>query len=67
MSWSLGEIRSLSIKAARGAGMTWGLAEEAGFSVCWLEERGWPGVEALSGYLENLSGYDGNSWPVATG
>ncbi len=67
MSWSLGEIRALTLKAARGAGMPWGLAEEAGFSVYWLEERGWPGVEAMAAYLENLSGYDGNNCPVAIG
>ena len=30
MSWSLGEIEGLAKKATRGAGYSWGLAEEAG-------------------------------------
>ncbi len=51
MSWSLGEIKVLSVKAARGSGLPWGLAEEAGYAVHWLEARGGPGVEALSQYL----------------
>ncbi|WP_282605748.1 DUF3726 domain-containing protein [Pelagibius sp. Alg239-R121] len=51
MSWSLGETRSLAIKAARGAGMTWGLAEDAGFAVQWLQANGSPGVQILAEYL----------------
>ena len=51
MSWSLGEVRALAVKAARGSGLPWGLAEEAGFAVQWLEARGGPGVEALSQYI----------------
>lgn len=54
MSWSLGEIRALSIKAARGAGMDWGVAEEAGFAVQWLEASGLNGVKALSQYLSRV-------------
>ncbi|MGI9491163.1 MAG: DUF3726 domain-containing protein [Geminicoccaceae bacterium] len=51
MSWSLGETRALAIKAARGAGLSWGVAEEAGFAVHWLEAHGSPGVQALVRYL----------------
>ena len=36
MSWSLGETAALALKAARGAGMSWGLAEETAASVVWL-------------------------------
>lgn len=54
MSWSLGEIRALSVKAARGAGMDWGMAEEAGFVVQWLEEHGLNGVTALAQYLSRV-------------
>lgn len=54
MSWSLGEIRALSVKAARGAGMDWGMAEEAGFAVQWLEASGLNGVKALSQYLSRV-------------
>lgn len=54
MSWSLGEIRALSVKAARGSGMDWGIAEEAGFVVQWLEEHGLNGVRALAQYLSRV-------------
>ena len=50
----MGEIRSLSVKATRGAGFDWGLAEEAGFAVEWLERHGMPGVAALSRYLSDI-------------
>lgn len=55
MNWSLGEVRALAVKAGRGAGMPWGLAEEAGFAVHWLEAHGAPGAAALSRYLEGGS------------
>ena len=51
MSWSLGETGALAIKAARGAGFAWGLAEDAGFAVVWLQARGLPGAPALCSYL----------------
>jgi len=51
MSWSIGEIRSLALKAARGAGMEWGMAEEAGFALEWLEKNSLPGTRALASYL----------------
>ena len=52
MSWSLGEAKALAIKAARGGGMPWGMAEEAGFAVRWLQSYGLPGLEALADYLD---------------
>ena len=33
---SCNEAASLCMKAARGAGMSWGMAEEAGFAAAWL-------------------------------
>jgi len=51
MSWSLGEIGALATKAARGSGMDWGLADEAGYAVKWLQRRQLPGVAALCRYL----------------
>lgn len=51
MSWSLNEIESLARRAARGAGMSWGLAEEAGKAVRWLAAAGWPGGAALAALL----------------
>ena len=70
MSWSLGEIRALSVKAARGAGMDWGVAEEAGFAVHWLEASGLNGVRALSQYLSRLHRDDtdiGEDCPIKLG
>jgi len=52
MSWSLGEVTTLAIKAARGVGLPWGMADEAGFAVHWLQSSGCPGAAALAGYLE---------------
>lgn len=53
MSWSLGEIQSLAIKACRGAGLDWGIAEEAGFAIRWLESIGLPGTATLHSYLDS--------------
>ena len=51
-NWSIGETAALAVKAARGAGMPWGLADEVGFTVSWLQERGLPDLSALSRYLQ---------------
>jgi hypothetical protein len=48
---SLNEIQAYGQRAARGAGMSWGLAQEAGKATRWLAERGLPGVELLVGLL----------------
>ena len=52
MSWSLAETRTLATRAARGAGLPWGLAEEAGYAVHWLQSHGAPGADALARFLE---------------
>jgi hypothetical protein len=49
---SLNEVESLSLKAARGAGMSWGLAEEAAHAARWLAARGWAWDRSLVGLLE---------------
>lgn len=70
MSWSLVEARALAQKAARGAGMHWGHAEEAGFAATWLEARGLSGIEALARYLENTvqsGGVKPNHCPIFQG
>jgi hypothetical protein len=56
---SRGEIEALCAKAARGAGMAWGLAEEAGFAAGWLAVRGIDGPQALA---DHLSVAQGLSW-----
>lgn len=48
---SLPEIESLCLKAARGAGRDWGLAEEAGWAAAWLAARGLPGPELMLAWL----------------
>ena len=50
--FSRNEIETLSMKAARGAGMSWGLAEEAGFAAGWLAAQGIDGAGALLGLLD---------------
>ncbi len=58
MLCSLNEIRALATRAAHGAGLPWGVAEEAGRAACWLEARGLTGLPALDGALERLSALD---------
>lgn len=58
MTWSLNEIDALSRKAARGAGYSWGLAEDAGRAVRWLEARKLPGATALAQHLQAVDGQD---------
>ena len=70
-SWSVGETSALAVKAARGVGMPWGLAEEAGFALGWLTRHGAPGVSALcrylSGYRQSLeNGRPPSHWPDDT-
>lgn len=65
---SLSEIEALAMKAARGAGMSWGMAEEAGFAARLLAAQGVPGAELLLRHLETLAGTDWSAVaPVVTG
>lgn len=58
MTWSLNEIEALSRKAARGAGYAWGLAEDTGRAIRWLEARQLPGAAALGAHLQAIDGQD---------
>lgn len=58
-SLSSNEVSALCMKAARGAGMSWGLAEEAGFAAAWLAQRGFDGPEHLHRHLVQAQG---RSW-----
>lgn len=51
------EVEQLCLKAARGAGMSWGIAEEAGFAAAWLTLRGLDGPGALLAQLRAASGH----------
>lgn len=53
------EIEQLCLKAARGAGMSWGLAEEAGFAAAWLARRDVDGPAAI---LSQITHADARSW-----
>jgi len=56
---SQNEVTALCLKAARGAGMSWGLAEEAGFAASWLTARGIDGPRHL---LSHLTAAQGRTW-----
>ncbi len=49
---SLNEIETMALRAARGAGMSWGLAQETAKSTRWLTTCNLPGAEMLSKLLE---------------
>ena len=51
MIYSLSEIDANCKKAARGAGLSWGYAEETGKAARWLAAHQLPGAELLAEYL----------------
>ncbi|MFD1881628.1 DUF3726 domain-containing protein [Paracoccus pacificus] len=53
---SRGEVEALCAKAARGAGMSWGMADEAGFAAAWLAARGFDAAAVLLAHLEATQG-----------
>ncbi|MEZ5933296.1 MAG: DUF3726 domain-containing protein [Alphaproteobacteria bacterium] len=58
MSFSLNEIEAMGKRAARGAGLPWGLAEEAGKAARWLTARGLPGASLLADILSRNDKHD---------
>jgi hypothetical protein len=56
MNLSLNEIEALTKRAARGAGMSWGMSEEAGKATRWLASHGLPGADLL---VDTLAQNDG--------
>ena len=73
MIYSLSEIDANCKKAARGAGLSWGYAEETGKAARWLAAHQLPGAELLAEYLtlrhENPDDYQGSypRCPLLTG
>lgn len=59
------ELRSLVTRAARGAGLDWGLAEEAGWAADWLAARGLPAADWALLWLDRVG--QGLPNPVAIG
>ena len=51
---SCNEVEALCLKAARGAGLSWGLAEEAGLAARWLYSRGIDGPGVLLAHLDQV-------------
>lgn len=51
MVFSLSEVQATCLKAARGCGMPWGLAEETGMAAAWLSAAGLPGPESVLAFL----------------
>lgn len=56
MSFSLNEVEAMVRKAARGAGYSWGMADEAGKAARWLCSVGLDGTAALAGVLGRADG-----------
>ena len=52
VTWSIGETSTLVVKAVRGAGQPWGIAEEAGWAMQWLARANQPGVAAFARAIE---------------
>ncbi|KZK84531.1 hypothetical protein PsAD13_01995 [Pseudovibrio sp. Ad13] len=52
MSYSLNEIEAMCKRASRGAGLPWGLCEEAAKGTRWLASFGFPGPDLLVSLLE---------------
>lgn len=50
---SLSEINALCLKAARGAGLDWGEAEEAGWAASWLSRAGLAGPSITLAWLRD--------------
>lgn len=55
---SLGEIDVLVLKAYRGAGFSWGMAEEAGRASAWLARNGLPAAAFVDSLLKQIDGED---------
>jgi len=56
MRCSLNEIETMGKRAARGGGMSWGLADEAGKATRWLAAHGMPGPHVLADLLARHDG-----------
>lgn len=54
MNVSLNEIDAMSKRASRGAGLSWGLAEEAGKATRWLVAHEFAGLEMLADIIDRL-------------
>lgn len=58
MNLALIEVEAMAKKAARGAGYSWGIAEEAAKATRWLCAAGFDGVATLAKVLQTVDGQD---------
>jgi hypothetical protein len=63
---SLNEIEGVALKAARGAGLAWGVAEEVAEAAGWLARRDVPWAAALADLLQHGVGA-GEASPIEAG
>lgn len=54
-SFAIGEAEALVLKAYRGAGYSWGLAQEAGRAAGWLGERSLPAIDLFAALLQQIA------------
>lgn len=54
LDYSIGEVESLVLKAYRGAGFSWGLAQEAGNAAAWMAVHGLPALDEFAHLLEHI-------------
>lgn len=67
MSLSLNEVAAQARKAARGAGYSWGMAEEAGWAARWLCAQGLDGCGLLLAALRRADTGGPGACPLAAG
>ncbi len=54
-SFAIGEVESLVLKAYRGAGFSWGMAQEAGKAAAWLTAKRLPALDAFAALLNQIA------------
>lgn len=59
ISLTQSEVESLAYKATKGAGLPWGIAEEAAFVARWFHARG---VDILSALVDHLDDIKDREW-----
>lgn len=64
LSW--GELHFYTCRAVFGAGLPWGLAEDAGFTAAWLARYGIDPAPVLARMLRNLADGSSGSDPLLT-
>ena len=52
--FSIGEISTRAKLAIRGLGYSWGVAEDVGWAIGWLEQRDCPGLLLLAGLCQHI-------------